>query len=97
VPFIHAPWEHKDALLALKSRVNDAYPAPIVEHVGAIRRAKDAIHALKTSQSARDITQKLVVRHASRKRSRPAKPRKSPKSDADLLALAALPPVDKRK
>lgn len=96
-PFIHAPWEHNDALLALKSRVNDAYPAPIVEHVGAIRRAKDAIHALKTSQSARDITQKLVVRHASRQRSRPAKPRKSPKSDADLLALAALPPVDKRK
>lgn len=65
--FLHEPWR-MDA--ALRHTLCPDYPPRIVDHMPAVRAAKQAIHTLRGQSEARSEANDVQARHGSRKRNR---------------------------
>jgi deoxyribodipyrimidine photo-lyase len=66
--FIHEPWQAPEEYLATRGvRLGDTYPAPIVDHIAAAARARDAIYGLRRGDGFRAIAQEIAAKHGSRK------------------------------
>jgi len=81
---IHEPWRWDGA-------VGLAYPPPIVDNAGAMRAARETLHALRRGGEHRAAVQAIVERHASRKanspRSRPPRRSRSKEEAAKQIEL----------
>jgi deoxyribodipyrimidine photo-lyase len=76
--FIHEPWRAPDAYLAARGvRLGDTYPSPIVDHVAAAARAREAIYGLRRGAGFRAVAQEIVAKHGSRKSGLPPAERKA--------------------
>jgi deoxyribodipyrimidine photo-lyase len=76
--FIHEPWRMPDAdARAVGLRLGETYPARIVNHETAARRAKDRVHAVRRGDAFRDGAKAVMVKHASRKPGREGFPRRA--------------------
>jgi deoxyribodipyrimidine photo-lyase len=70
-PYIHEPWL-MPANVQQKSgcEIGTDYPAPIVKHAAAAKRAKDRIFALRDDPSVQDQADEVLEEHGSRRGSR---------------------------
>jgi deoxyribodipyrimidine photo-lyase len=75
--FIHEPWLWPGA-------GNLNYPSPVIDHSKAARAARDAISTIRKSASHRQIVNKIVEKHASRKTNAPTSRRKRKSASKDL-------------
>lgn len=67
--YIHAPWETPPLLAnACGIELGRDYPAPIVDHAAASKRARERISAVRRTEAARRERDENVARHGSRKR-----------------------------
>ncbi len=55
-------------------RIGRSYPAPIVEHLGAYRAARERIAALRRTPQAREEADRVLARHGSRRSGLPQVP-----------------------
>jgi deoxyribodipyrimidine photo-lyase len=62
--FIHEPWRWEGA-------AGLAYPPPIVDNAGAMRAARETLHALRRDRSHKVAARAIVNKHGSRKTSMP--------------------------
>ncbi|MEL6869918.1 MAG: deoxyribodipyrimidine photo-lyase [Pseudomonadota bacterium] len=68
--FIHQPWK-LSAMERLACNLKEAdYPAPIVEHLAAIRAAREHIAAIRNSARHREVAGEVFDRHGSRRKAR---------------------------
>ncbi|WP_230969191.1 FAD-binding domain-containing protein [Nitrogeniibacter aestuarii] len=67
--WIHEPWR-MDASLQARSgcRIGRDYPAPIVDHEAAARKARARLRAAYRGEDALEASQAVMARHGSRKR-----------------------------
>jgi deoxyribodipyrimidine photo-lyase len=66
--FIHEPWRAPSDYLAARGvTLGETYPSPIVDHVAAAARARDAIYGLRNGDGFRAAAQEIVAKHGSRK------------------------------
>ena len=63
--FLQEPWRWEGHRAVLDKH----YPAPIVDHLAARKRASDRIHALRRASGHRALATDIARRHGSRKRS----------------------------
>ncbi|HAJ47837.1 MAG TPA: deoxyribodipyrimidine photolyase [Alphaproteobacteria bacterium] len=76
--FIHEPWRAPpDYLTARGVRLGETYPVPIVDHVAAATRARDAIYTLRKGAGFRAVAQEIVAKHGSRKSGLPPAERRA--------------------
>ena len=93
--YLAAPWQMPRGLQQRYGVViGRDYPAPVVDHVAAIRHAKQAFDAIRRGRDFRQETAALVHKHGSRKgmTARSAVP-----SAEQALALAMHPPQPRRR
>ena len=77
--WIHAPWQMPTrAQRACGTRIGEHYPAPLVDHEAAARRARAAIIRARRKPGASQEGRRILQRHGSRKR-RAAPARKDPR------------------
>lgn len=77
---IHAPWTMPpDLQIAVDCVVGRDYPAPLVDHLAAVREARARIAAFRDRDEVRQEARFVLIRHGSRKRQpdRRRKPRGS--------------------
>lgn len=66
--FVHEPWKMNEAQQRKFGCVADAdYPAPLVDHMDAARRARDQIYAIRRHDEFREIADRIQEKHGSRK------------------------------
>lgn len=66
--FIHTPWH-------IEGKMN-GYPMPIIEESSARKAAADTIYAIrKNAISYAETTQRILIKHGSRRQSNPQKKR----------------------
>jgi deoxyribodipyrimidine photo-lyase len=76
--FIHEPWRAPPDYLAARGvRLDETYPAPIVDHVAAAARAREAIYGLRKGAGFRAVAQEIVAKHGSRKSGLPPAERRA--------------------
>ena len=56
-------------------KIGTDYPAPIVEHASAVKKAKERIYACRQTPEAKEQAQKIYLKHGSRRRPRKPRPR----------------------
>ena len=71
-PYVFEPWRMSlDDQERYGCRLDREYPRPIVEHEQAVREAKQRIYDIRATEAARLEADKVVLKHASRKRRDP--------------------------
>jgi deoxyribodipyrimidine photo-lyase len=76
--FIHEPWRAPTEYLSARGvRLDETYPSPIVDHVAAAVRARDAIYGLRRGEGFRAVAQEIVAKHGSRKSGLPPAERRA--------------------
>lgn len=84
---IHAPWLMSlDDQSRYGCRIGLDYPAPIVDHTAAVRRAKDRIFEVRKSDAAATMAQQVYIKHGSRKHRDPLPSRTKRPVDTTPLA-----------
>ena len=58
--FVHEPWRWEGA-------ASLAYPAPIVDNAGAMRAARETLHALRRDSHHKGAARIIATKHGSRK------------------------------
>jgi deoxyribodipyrimidine photo-lyase len=83
--FIHAPWLMPTAMQQqVGCLIGRTYPAPVVEHEAASRRAKDALYALRRHPYIRAQADEVQRRHGSRRPTPPRRPRRTRPESSQL-------------
>jgi deoxyribodipyrimidine photo-lyase len=76
--FIHEPWRAPEEYLAARGvKLGETYPEPVVDHVAAAARAREAIYGLRKGEGFRAVAQEIVAKHGSRKSSLPNSERRA--------------------
>ena len=76
--WIHTPWQMSRSLQTRSGcRIGNDYPAPVVEHEQAARRARQRIAAARRSDGAWEQSQAILARHGSRKGSSRRRPKQA--------------------
>ena len=71
-PLIHRPWTLTPMEQAdLGCTIGTDYPAPIVDHEAAARQARERVYAVRNSDDFSKDQDRVVKKHASRRRPRP--------------------------
>ncbi len=90
VPYLHEPWlMPKNVQRESGCRVGTDYPAPIVNHEAAAKRAKDRIFALRKNPAVQARADEVLDQHGSRRgeRSRASSSDSSPSGTQQALDL----------
>jgi deoxyribodipyrimidine photo-lyase len=70
LPFLQEPWRLDASNLAKAGVIlGESYPAPIIDHIVAARRAKERITDIRKAAGYRQDAATVFQRHGSRKRS----------------------------
>jgi len=67
--WIHAPWTMPmEVQVAAGCRIGRDYPAPLVDHLSAVREARSRIAAFRQDPAVQAEARAILIRHGSRKR-----------------------------
>jgi deoxyribodipyrimidine photo-lyase len=85
---IHAPWTMPpDLQSAAGCAIGRDYPAPLVDHLAAVREARARIAAFRSRDEVRAEARAVLIRHGSRKRQPDRRRRRKPMPEPGQTTL----------